>query len=43
MELARDKRCIFDVEVNMGITAMLMASVMHPNGQIWAFEASDQQ
>jgi len=42
VELARGKKCVLDVGANIGITAMLMALVMHPKGQVWTFEASEE-
>ena len=39
--LARGKRCIFDVGANVGLTALVMAETMAPDGRLVAFEASE--
>lgn len=38
---ARDKRCIFDVGANKGLTALVMAAVQPGHGRLVAFEASE--
>ena len=40
--LARDKGCILDVGANVGLTALVMAEAMRPDGRLVAFEASEK-
>ncbi len=40
--LARGKQCIFDVGANVGLTMLVMAETMAPDGRLVAFEASEK-
>ena len=40
--LARGRHCILDVGANVGLTALVMAETMAPDGRIFAFEASER-
>jgi len=40
-ELARGRTCILDVGANVGLTALVMGSVMHDDGVLYAFDASE--
>ncbi|MCL4870648.1 MAG: FkbM family methyltransferase [Anaerolineae bacterium] len=40
--LAIDKRCIFDVGANIGIASLIMGKSILSEGQIYAFEASEE-
>lgn len=39
--MALGRRCVLDVGANMGLTAMIMAGAMEPDGALIAFEASE--
>lgn len=41
LELAREKKCIFDVGANVGRTSLLMSTALSQDGEIIAFEASE--
>jgi len=41
LELAREKKCVFDVGANIGRTSLLMSTVLSGDGEIVAFEASE--
>jgi FkbM family methyltransferase len=41
-DLARGKRCVFDVGACDGMTSILMARVLGPSGSVYAFEASEE-
>ena len=41
LELARGKKCVFDVGANIGRTSLLMSTVLPDDGEIVVFEASE--
>ena len=40
--LAQDRRCVFDVGANHGLASLVMSTTLARDGQIYAFEASEQ-
>lgn len=40
--LAQGRRCVFDVGANHGLVSLVMSTAVLPEGQIYAFEASEE-